>query len=495
MSFPLRFNRRFWICAGIFAVYVVWLYLWPYTGDGDSMLHYWNLRRTFTNPSEGLTSWARPVYVLLMFLPARGGVFFVRCFTALVTTILAWQTMRLADDLELPNATMAGPLLAFQPFVFALASDTMTEMPMALGIAVALRLWFARKYALSCLIVSLLPLLRPEGFFIAPVWGLFLLFLPLRPEYPGMVRRILDGSLMATGIVVLLGVCYFVTGDVLYFVHAWSWPAKVAGYGSGPLWHHFVLWPGYCGVVLFPLFILGIVPSLRKRMALPWAVWGIVILTHTILFWLGAFGAIGLMRILACTAPVTALIMLHGWNWITERKFYRDAVPLVQWTLPALVVLAAAAIAMIDYRADPTHHKVFLASKAADYARQNNLVGPAPRFFAGDPMVLAALDYPDHTGQLVNNSFDRKEELKQLAELPIGSVGVWDNQQGQMWHNVKPEEFDRLGYTTLFETSHRLQVYPLYESMFPLVSWPLEQRFVVVRKDRAVPTPLPDETP
>ncbi|MEO6391051.1 MAG: hypothetical protein ABIP75_04310 [Pyrinomonadaceae bacterium] len=482
-SFP-QVNHRFWICAGIFVMLVGWLLIWPYTGDGDSMLHYWNLRHSFGDPRQGLTSWARPLFVLTMMFPARGGVFAVRCFAALLTTILTWQTMRLADDLEIPRATMAGPLLIFQPLVFALASDTMTELPMALGTVIALRLWFARKYAFSCLVVSFLPLLRPEGFFIAPFWGLFLLFLPLRTGFPKLLARLGIGTLLATGMICQIAVCYWVTNDGLYFIHAWSWPAYMPSYVGGSFWHHFIRWPGYCGWILFPLFVLGIRPSLNRKMALPWVIWGVVFMTHTILFWRGAFGAIGLMRILASTSPVTAVIMLYGWNFLLGIEWVQRLRPVWHRLLPVALVLAAAATAMVYYYADAVHHRCFGARQAANYVRQNNLTADAPRFFVGDPMVLAALDYPDFDERLVINRFDRLQ-LRQLADLPLGSIGVWDNQQGQMWHNVKPEELSDLGYTTLFTTSKSVRVYYLIDNLLPTGSWTMDIRFVVVRKDRA----------
>ena len=36
-------------------------------------------------------------------------------WAAIFAVLLTWQTMRMADDLRLPNATMAGLCLIFQP--------------------------------------------------------------------------------------------------------------------------------------------------------------------------------------------------------------------------------------------------------------------------------------------------------------------------------------------------------------------------------------------
>jgi hypothetical protein len=499
--------RRLWLCVSVYLLLVVWAWYWPYTGDGDSMLHYWNLRATWLDPKLGLTSWARPLYVLLMILPAQFGWFAARAFAAFVTIILMWQTMRMADDLKLPQATLAGVMLVFQPLLFALASDTMTEIPMALGLALALRLWWAKRFAASCLLMSFLPLARPEGFLLAPVWGLFLLALPRTKEHPSWPQRFIIGASLATGVVTLLLVCRLVTGQWLYFVYEWSWP--LIGTQKGSFWHHFYYWPHYCGWILLPLFLLGVIPSCKRVMALPWAAWLTVLLAHSWMFYTGTFGALGFMRILVSTAPITALICLYGWNALARLVRANRWPILLQRGATALVVLAAAATAMIYYYVEPKHHRFVPAQKAAAFVRVNQLLEGAPRMFVSDPVVLVELDRPAREfmlagrdpkrpnyieGFLAHNFFDREESLNQMQSLPPSTIGVWDNDQGRWWHHIQPEEFPALGYTVLYKTryteqelqfhvpewmrDHLLRPFMLMEYGFP------EQEYVVVRKNQ-----------
>jgi hypothetical protein len=456
---------RLGICVGVYALLVVWLWQWSYTGDGDSMLHYWNLRITWLDPKLGLTVWARPLYVLLMIVPAQFGLVAARCFAALATTLLVWQTMRLADDLKLPNATLAGLLLLFQPFTFALASDTMTEIPMALGLTLALRLWWATRFAASCLLVSFLPLVRPEGFLLMPVWGLFLLALPRTSEFPSWPQRFVIGASLATGMIGLLIVCRLVTGEWLYFVTEWSW--RLTGVTKGSFWHHFVHWPQYCGWVLLPLFLVGVMAACRRVMALPWAAWLVVILAHTLMHWTGTFEALGLMRILVTTAPVTALLCLYGWNALARLLRAQQWPEFVQRGVTVFVMLLAMVTAMIFYHEEPLHHRFKLARAAAAFVREQQLLAAAPRVFAADPIVLAELDVaprevwlilknphrpPFDEGLLVRHIFDREKSVAQMNALPPGTVGVWDNDQGRWWYHILPEEFPALGYTVLHQT-------------------------------------------
>ncbi|MBS1807743.1 MAG: hypothetical protein JST84_06090 [Acidobacteria bacterium] len=497
---------RLLICVGVYALLVAWAWKWPYTGDGDSMLHYWNLRVTWLDPKLGMTSWARPLYVLLMVVPAQFGWFAARCFAAFVTTILVWQTMRLADDLKMRNATLAGLMLVFQPLAFALASDTMTEIPMALGLAIALRLWGAKRFLASCLLMSFLPLARPEGFLLAPVWGLFLLALPRDSQHPSWPQRVLIGASLATGVVTLLIVCKLVTGQWLYFVYEWSWP--LMGTQKGSLWHHVIYWPYYCGWILLPLFLLGLLRSIRPAMALPWAAWATVFMAHSYMFWTGTFGALGFMRILVSTAPVTALICLYGWNGLAHVVRAKHWPIILQRAAAASVMIAAALTAMVYYSVEPKHYRFVVAQKAAGFIQENHLLTGAPRLFAADPMILVELGIPARevllvvrdpkkppyeVGFLVRNYFEREESVSQIKTLPSGAVGAWDNDQGRWWHLIQPHEFPALGYEVLFQAQQKetdfQPHFPDWVKCYliePFISMKYgipEQEYVVVRKN------------
>ncbi len=506
LVFPDKQARyRLLLCASIFAILVIWLYRWPYTGDGDSMLHYWNLRLSWYDFKLAVTPWARPAYVLLTLIPARGGLYAVRIFAALIAVILAWQTMRMADDLRLRNASLAGVFVIFQPLAFALASDTMTEIPMALGLVLSLRCWINKRWVASCLLMSVLPYLRPEGFFLALLWGVAILALPYTQEFPVWWKRFFIGSLLLTGTVCVIVIGFFISHDALFFWHEWPWQTGLTEHGS--FWHHFIRWPYYCGWVLFPLFMLGIIPALRRAMILPWAAWILIFGLHTVMFWKGTFGALGLMRIMVCTAPVTALICLYGWNALAHILQAQRWPRWLQQSAAATVMIGAMLTAMFYYYADPSHHRFRLARQAAAFVQQNNLLKTAPRLFLADPMMMAELHYPDdkalmifhesrlarrQLGQLARNYFVREESLHHLESLPSGSLGIWDNEQGYWWHKVKPEEFPALGYQVLFSVSqdakdfdvasnYKISQAPI-SSFFTLQHGTTTQKVIVVSK-------------
>ncbi len=331
---------RWGICAILFAVLVIWALIFPYTGDGDSAPHFLNARDSAATPISAMHAWARPGIKLVMAPFSVHGIFATRVLIAVLAALTAWQTMRLAEELGLRNSLLAGPLIVWQPMAFALAADTMTEMPMALGIVTAIRLWRNGWWRTSALLVGYLPSVRPEGFFLGVLWGAMILFAPApvrrrrnldaqhgASEAWNILLRISALACLTVGLIAWAAACWALTfnHDMFYVLHIWNWPpGSYAAYGKGSLLHHVIRWPIYCGVLLCVVFALGIKPSWRREMMLPWAVWGIVFGVHSILYWGGWFASCGIMRIFTCTAPVTALICLYGWNaaerWLIDRQ-------------------------------------------------------------------------------------------------------------------------------------------------------------------------------
>jgi hypothetical protein len=360
-------QRRAIVLSGAFAVLCFWAWLFPHTGDGDAILHYLSARDALAWPKGFLSPWARWGALWPIVLPAQWGILPARCVMAAISTLCIWQTMRMADDLRLRPAALAGVFVLLQPLVFPLAADAMTELPTALLLVVAVRLWWSGRYSVSCLVVSFLPAVRPEGFIILPLW-LGMLAAGLRSRR----ARVLAAALLFTGLFAWTLMDWLVVRDPLYIITSWNWPVQsYPAYGHGTIWHHVVRWPIYCGPVLFPLFLLGIWPSVRSAMQdfpalcrfpamhrliapsprppdvsspsrrsafsrtiasgnrrgptmlLPVTLWLIFFLLHTILYWRGLFASVGLMRIFASTSPFTALICAHGWivarRWLSNR--------------------------------------------------------------------------------------------------------------------------------------------------------------------------------
>ena len=480
---------RIWICLGIFIVLMAWRYFFPFSGDGDSILHYLNARETAKDWSNALYAWTRPGYKIPLSFFATHGVLAAHFFNALITVAVAWNTMRLAEELRIPRAPMAGLLLILQPFVFVLGADTMTEMPMALGLVLAIRWWRNGRHALACLLVGYLPSVRPEGFFFGLIFGVLVLMLfARRRQVPG---RSLPGDLaralgllgcLSVGLALWVLLCWRLTynHDPLSALHNWSWPADSSAiYPPGSILHYVIYWPYYCGLPLLVLFVAGIGPSWRRSMWLPWVVWLTVIGVHSILYWRAWFASGGLIRIMACSSPVTALICLYGWNAIARR------LPVNRLRPAAIVFMVLASASVVgNYCLDPNRLHFLPIRKCADYVRQTNLLdtSPKPWFFCSDKIAIAMLQgqgFPDE--QVMKTPPDQNQVLTNLRALPIGSIGIWDDthdEQTARWHRYTIDELSHRGFTILYET--HLRIY----SFLSLIQCqgPLDLHYAVLRK-------------
>jgi hypothetical protein len=496
--------RRFVLCAGLLALLMAWCIIFPQTGDGDAIMHYLNAHDSLWQPAKLMGSWARVGSKIHLLIPAQFGLLAARWAAAVVSILCAWQTIRLADDLNMPNAALAAPFLIFQPFVFSLAADTMTELPFALGVVIAIRLWMKGRITASCWVMGYLPTVRPEGFFLCALWAAMLL-------WRGNPRSIV---ILGWGTIAWVIGCWIWWHDPTYFFRAgWSWPAdSLRVYGHGPFFAHVNRWPIYCGPVLLVLFLAGvarseslavglglvilelILPLWIREHVLPWPTfffaaafaWGLrghrfavgiwvfmlIFILHTILWWRGWFGSCGLMRILACVAPITAIVCLKGWNTLA---------PGFSSVGRGLAIATVVLTAIGYYIVDPLHMRVFPLQTACEFVSRGDLLRNAPMIIFGDPMAQATLKLPPNPPNILHNDCDASLERAHLLNAPIGSVGLWDNQHAEQWFGVSIDELSGLGYTILFQTQFRPMV--AIEWLEP-AHLPRDMVYVVIRKDR-----------
>jgi hypothetical protein len=478
-------HTRQWLifCASVFAFLVVWLLVWPYTGDGDSSLHYQTARDMLVSPKAGMGPWARPLHKLLILLPAAYGIIPTRLTQGLITIALLWQTMRLAEELRFRRPILVGLLLILQPYVFALASDTMTELPFALGMVVAIRLWRAKRVATSSLVIGLLPAVRPEGFLMGPLWAAMLLFTPgLGPVW----LRLLKGLPGCVGLLLWSLACHLSTGSWRYFLDVWSWPAgSYATYPSGSIFYHVFMWPDYVGLVLLPLFIAGVSRAVnRKGMWLPLAVWAVVFGAHSIFFWGHWFASFGLMRIMATTSFVTAMICAEGWSAVSDLLVAKGFGPSVRRAMGVALLVLAFGYAAARYWADQEHHQCLAIRNVSNFVLGKGLGKDVPKLFAGDKTFYAELGLPGCSPHAILD-FQvglHDDNARRLKELPAGSLGMWDNRICATWYGVGIEELPGLGYEILFEDVRSMPAVSNWGGLLVPTFGDSPIRYVLVRK-------------
>ena len=67
--------------------------------------------------------------------------------------------------------------------------------------------------------------------------------------------------------------------------------------------------------------------------------------------------------------------------------------------------------------------------------------------------------------------------MRMLSKLPLGSIGVWDDQRSEDWYDVKISQLEELGYEILYDVRR-----PLGFHLGLLFHQSGQLRYVVLRK-------------
>ncbi|CAN5762488.1 hypothetical protein BH11BAC7_BH11BAC7_20000 [soil metagenome] len=287
------------------------------TGDaGDSVTHYLFAKYAPQHPELFFHHWAKPVFVLLASPFAQFGFDGMKMFNALTTLGTIFLTYRIAERLKLHQSYAVMILLIFSPMYFVLTFSGLTEPLFALFVAGGIYLVTKRSYASAMLLISFLPFVRSEGLIIAGVFGIYLMIKQKWKLLP----------LLAVGHLVYSFAGYFVHHDLLWVFRKIPYARLDSIYGRGELTHFakqlfYIL--GLPGFILFLLGVISILKDVIKRKesrVIPVLILGgflAFFIAHTLFWYYGIFGSMGLTRVFICVIPLMALIMLKGFNLLT----------------------------------------------------------------------------------------------------------------------------------------------------------------------------------
>lgn len=162
-------NRRFLWLAYLLAALLVaaygWLLFWNDAtfGMGDSVSHYLLARHAWGSPEQILDHWAKPVFQLLMVIPAQFGIYGVVAANGLFMLLALLAMADIARRQGIPGYPL---LLAFgllAPLVLRVTLSSLTEPVFAALLAASIWAYFTRRFVLSAALFSFLPFVRTEG--------------------------------------------------------------------------------------------------------------------------------------------------------------------------------------------------------------------------------------------------------------------------------------------------------------------------------------------
>jgi len=448
----------------------------------DDITHYLYSRHAPAHPENLVSVWARPLPTTLRVPLARLGVFPARLLAAatlaLAGLVAARSARRLFPDGTAPPAVAAAATL-FAPFSVLLSFSVLTEPVFAAVLALAADAYLARRPRLAALVAGLLPLTRPEGFFLGPAIGVALAWRELRGGDGPIGRRaarILGlAAIMFVPLVAwdLAGLA--LTGEALYvWKHIW-WKDLPAGYyGQGDWLHYARRLPAIVGPWLLPLFAVGAVAALRRPglrfVALLFAFY---LALHSAMFATGRFGAAGYERYFVAVAPLAGVLVAAGAEAVAggAARLRSGGRRLAVAAVAALaLVQAGASIRFVHwfppFHPSPEHQAVDEAIaflRARDPEAPRRVVQAAPYFWLAadvDPFAAGLGQWREAPGR-----------------APPGAIILWDPISVGRQVGIEPGALVRAGFQPLFRTTKK--------------AWDGEYELVVYEKGAAPPAPGP----
>lgn len=393
---------------------------------GDGVQHYLIAKYALTHPLLFLDHWGKPIYTLLCMPFAQFGFTGSNIYNLLCNTATALLIYATANKMGFKNAWVSFLLVFFSPLFFITSFSGLTEPTFALILSGSILLMINSRFAMGALLVSFLPFARTEGFFIIP---LFIWYLASQNQWKAIIW-----CGFATLLYSLIG--YFVLHDFFWIIHQNPYKGAYELYGKGPLMHFVAANDRLFGLPLVVLFIVACTALIWRKQKIERAgklfyllVVGSFVMyftLHSVFWWKGLFGSLGLHRVMAAVAPLFSLIALVGFNFIYELL---EAHKSRQKVFSGLILLGVIIYPFKQYRPpikpDTEMQVIFNASRWI----KANAVVTEKKVYCMYPMMSMLLEVDVFNSQKYYSTCLLKFKDFSHALLP-GDLIIWDSHFG-----------------------------------------------------------------
>lgn len=395
-------------------------------GGGDNFSHYKFAHWGWKYPELLFSHWGKPVFTILISPFAQFGINGARFYNLLMGFLTALVIWKLALHFNFKNSALSLLLVLFTPIYFILMFTILTEVSFSFFFALAVLLFFKKKYLLSAIVVSFLPMVRTEGIVLFP---LFIVAYSLKKQW-------LIIPVLTTGfwIITLFGLPF--NDDFWWLITKMPYSGDAKDiYGSGSLFRFINDTRGILGYPIWILFVIGLLVSLVH--------WGkidkykfsetfyflllipgsyIVFLSaHSFAWWQGMGNSLGLIRVIGSVTPFAALTALPGLNWLHAWLKSKNKL--------AANIITTALLIWIMILGINTHRSGFrlsrpeiLVGQAADYLKENKL--DKHKIFYFDPYLIVELGLDPFDKSMSAEGIPNK--MHPAISMPDSSIVIWD---------------------------------------------------------------------
>ncbi len=299
---------------------------------GDGIRHYLVSRYSWKHPEQFLYSWGKPFFTFVSSPLSQFGLMGIIVFNILCALVSAYLCYKIARKLKMDYPYLVIIFLCFTPSYFPTINSGLTEPFFGLVLIASIYLMQKENYLWACILVSFLPFVRNEGFFLLPLFFLILIY----------KRKYLLTLFLGFGTLLYSIIGYFYYKDFLWLINQNPYDGKnKAFYGQGEFLHFVKGYNFLLGSALTILFLLGIASiiirtfskdktsELKNQLSSFMTIENVLIassfavyfVAHSVMWWKGLANSLGLLRVLAGVMPCAALICLRGFNLVMIPQF------------------------------------------------------------------------------------------------------------------------------------------------------------------------------
>ena len=394
-------------------------------GGADDISHYKYSRYAFKHPELFLDTWGKPLFTMLMAPFAQFGHNGVKVFNILLGLGAALLTYLTAQRLNYKYPVMALFLLVFAPLYTVVMISGLTEILFSFILILGIYLFFKNRSIWSCIVISLLPFVRTEGFIIFP---LFLLAYLLNRQWKAI-------PFILTGFLFFSFIGSFHYGDFFWLINNNPYTGEASDiYGSGALFHFVNKYILIFGLPLLVLILAGMlyIPvyffSSRKEKRYPYLnemlvgflPFIIYFAAHSYVWWQGVGNSGGSIKVMAAVLPSAALLALFGWNglmrWLPLLKSIKIVLAVM---LSLLMIFTSFRAHKIPVELDRTQR---ILKGAAEWLKVSAYTGHKIYFW--DPYWWFFLEMDPTDRERISQYIP--DALQPQNHIKPGSLVLWD---------------------------------------------------------------------
>jgi len=273
----------------------------------DNWQHFLISKYFFYKPQLGLDTWGKPVFTVLCAPFAQLGFKGAQLFNFVCLFLSFIIITKILKEIKVVIHWFLLVLVIGSPVYFMCTISSLTEPLFSLLLLLSIYLYIKNKILHSILILSFLPFVRNEAYFM---WIPFC-FLLLKD------RKIWQVTLLSSGSVLFIIISSIYYNDVLFLIRDNHYLNHNGHYGSGSVFHFLLRIPEWFGIVSASLLIYLFKDSITvirkmesntdKVIFLTLGCFLIYLFMHIIFWTFGIMGSLGLSRVMGGVTTVGAL--------------------------------------------------------------------------------------------------------------------------------------------------------------------------------------------